>query len=68
MGILLANCNCCGGIKELVVNPVDFDNWKARKVLIQDAMPYLAAEDRELLISKTCGVCWNALFSEEEAA
>ena len=30
--------------------------------LIQDAMPYLSADDRELLISGTCGACFDKMF------
>ena len=30
--------------------------------LIQDAMPYLAPEWRELLISGTCPGCWDFIY------
>lgn len=46
------------------INPVDLAAWK-RGTLIQDAMPYLSDGEREILISKTCGECWDAMFGEE---
>ena len=33
---------------EVIVNKNDFDNWK-QGTLIQDAMPYLTAEQREFV-------------------
>jgi hypothetical protein len=39
----------------------DFCDWQKGK-LIQDAMPYLSAEEREFLISGIHPDEWNALF------
>lgn len=33
---------------------------------IQDAMPYLNADERELLISGVCGQCFDNMFTEED--
>ena len=33
---------------------------------VQDALPYLSAEEREMLITGICGACWNTLFADEE--
>ena len=33
---------------------------------VQDAFPDLSDADRELLISQTCGTCWDKLFPEGE--
>jgi hypothetical protein len=33
---------------------------------IQDTMPKLTLDERELLISKTCGECYDAMFKELE--
>ena len=30
--------------------------------LIQDALPYLSASEREMLISGTCDDCWQKMF------
>jgi hypothetical protein len=40
----------------------DYAAWKKKKKLIQDAMPYLEADLRELFLSKTCGSCFDKLF------
>jgi hypothetical protein len=43
-------------------NRKDMLDWLAGKDFIQDLMPYLSAAERELLISKTCGSCFDKLF------
>lgn len=40
------------------VNARDHDAW-LHGSLIQDAFPYLTAEERELLVSGTCDPCWS---------
>ena len=42
-----------------------FFAWK-RGAFIQDAMPEVSPDDRELLISKICGDCFEATFGEAE--
>lgn len=36
--------------------------------LIQHEFPELSADTRELLISRTCGSCFNKMFAETETA
>lgn len=57
-------CNSCGETKTLLVCITDFADWQLGKY-IQDAMPYLSADERELLISKTCGTCFDKMFGGE---
>lgn len=59
-------CRECGEYKTLEVDSWAYYEWKERQILAQDAFPHLDADDRELLISNTCGQCWNNLFNEEE--
>lgn len=40
---------------------VDYLDWQSGE-LIQNAMPYLSAAERELLISSTCGDCFDDMF------
>ena len=56
-------CNVCNDSVTLTVNPVDVIQWQQGE-LIQDAMPYLDADERELLISNTCAVCFEEMFGE----
>jgi len=46
----------------MLVNPKDLSDWKSEKKYIQDAMPYLSDSEREILISKTCGECFDKMF------
>jgi hypothetical protein len=52
-------------VVEVLVNVDDYNQWQGGK-LVQDAFPYLSADEREILISGTCGPCFDAMFSEEE--
>jgi len=38
--------------------------WQAGE-LIQNALPELSADQRELMISGTCGKCWDKMFPED---
>ena len=63
-------CNC-GATAEITVDQDDFNRWKNDGVLIQDAFPYLNADDRELIMSTRnfgfwkCPKCWDKMFEEE---
>ena len=61
--MIQATCRQCKVSVELLVNITDMTDWKLGKY-IQDAMPYLSADERELCISQTCGVCWDEMFSD----
>ena len=39
--------------------------WK-QGVLIQDALPALSRSEREMLVSQTCGTCFDDMFEEVE--
>jgi len=55
-------CRLCGKLVEMLVNSKDLSDWKSEKKYIQDAMPYLSDSEREILISKTCGECFDKMF------
>lgn len=38
--------------------------WQAGE-LIQNALPELSDDQRELMISGTCGKCWDKMFPED---
>jgi len=59
--ILTVRCGTCRVPTELIVAEHDLLAWQGGK-LAQDAFPYLSPEERELLISQTCGGCWDMLF------
>ena len=58
-------CRSCSESISLMVNGQDVVDWKGGKY-IQDAMPYLSAAERELLISGTCGTCFDKMFGGSE--
>jgi hypothetical protein len=47
-----------------MVDPEDLKRWEGGE-LIQNAMPYVSAGDRELMISGTCGPCFDEMFGDE---
>lgn len=65
--LVLIQCRVCRQWFAVRVDPDDLaahDNG----ALIQDAMPYLAPELRELFISQTCGSCWARLCASDTLA
>lgn len=59
--VLEAKCDRCAENHQLRVNEQDYIDWQNGKH-IQDAMPYIPAEAREVLISGICGECFDDLF------
>jgi hypothetical protein len=57
-------CISCQETTILQINPEDIDKWQ-NGALIQNVMPYLKPVERELLISKICGPCFNKMFPDE---
>ena len=58
-------CRTCRKHYDLLVDMNDVHSWM-EGTYIQDAMPYLSADERELLISHTCDACWEVLFENCE--
>ena len=58
-----ATCMMCQKTKELKLPASGYAAYKAG-MLIQRAMPSVPEGDRELLISQTCGPCFDKLFEE----
>lgn len=58
------DCECwrCHKVFTVICNRSDYNAWKLHGELIQDALPYLSDDERELLISSTCGKCWVKMF------
>ena len=57
------SCIKCGAMHDVVADPDDFKRW-TEGTLIRDAMPYMSADERELLISSICGPCFDMMFGE----
>ena len=63
--MIQATCRQCKVSVEMSVNRQDVTDWRGGKY-IQHAMPYLSADERELLISGICGDCFDKMFGGGE--
>lgn len=61
---LFRTCQGCKESKQIEVNDKDVNAWE-NGAHIQTVMPYLSADDRELLISGVCGTCFDKLFETD---
>ena len=57
-------CPFCGKYHEVVVSESDYCAWQGGE-RIQNAMPYLSANEREILMTGICSDCWAGMFGEE---
>ncbi|NBR25691.1 MAG: hypothetical protein EBU08_18300 [Micrococcales bacterium] len=59
------DCQCwkCGNIISIIINKEDFVDWTSGSSPIEKVLDYLSANERELLISNTCGTCFDNMFS-----
>ena len=55
-------CRKCMEQFEIRGEDRDFIRWEEEGELIQNALPYLSADERELLISGICGGCFDKMF------
>tara|TARA_Y100001951_G_C11218985_1_gene227582 strand:+ start:104 stop:340 length:237 start_codon:yes stop_codon:yes gene_type:complete len=59
-------CWKCEQVTTIKAALADIQQWQDG-TLVQDAMPYLDADERELLISRTCSPCFDKMFGEGDA-
>ena len=62
---VIVGCIKCAEAQHITVGHADLDAWQGGKN-IQDAMPYLSVDDRELLISGICGECFDKIYGVEK--
>lgn len=65
---ITSTCPFCGKEQYILVNENDLVAWHNGE-LIQNAFPYLSANEREALKTGICSECWDKMFSfpdEEE--
>lgn len=62
---IITRCPFCGRANEVEVNEADYLDWQDG-VLVQDAFPYLSADEREMLVSGICPTCWESTFGGAE--
>ena len=54
-------CRSCRYESRFMLEPAAVDAWK-KGALIQSMFPHLNRAERELMISGTCGPCFDRLF------
>lgn len=59
----MVTCRWCKTTFTLSIDPQDLADWKCGHKLIQHALPYLSKDERELLVSGTCGKCWDTVVT-----
>lgn len=62
---IAVQCPFCGCLNFINVSAEGYEAWK-NGALIQNALPELSADEREMLMSGICPDCWNGMFGEEE--
>jgi len=55
------NCNHCDHTEEITFGFEDYADWKDGG-LIQNTLDYLTPDEREMMISGTCGKCFDKFF------
>lgn len=63
--ILTITCPFCGTEHEVATTSEAYNAWQ-NGGLIQNAMPFLSATEREQLISHICPKCQDGIFGTEE--
>ena len=62
---IFVKCPHCNDFSEVAVPVEGFRRWQAGEY-IQDALPELSCDDREILISGICPDCWADIFGEDD--
>jgi len=60
--VLDAKCWRCDKVTLIILNKEDLVDWMSGSGPIEKILYYLSANERELLISNTCGKCFDNLF------
>lgn len=62
---VVTTCALCGRIHHTDVDAAALVRWRGGD-FIQDAFPHLSEDAREILLTGTCGPCWDAAFAEPD--
>lgn len=65
---IVTACPICGRGNEVWANEEDYFDWSFDGVLVQNAFPYLSADEREMLISGICPECWKKMWGDDDEA
>lgn len=62
IGVVEVTCIMCGTTHTILVPTAGYKKWASGLASIQDALPSLSADERELLMSNICPKCWDKTF------
>ena len=69
---MLFKCRWCLKEEDVPVTQEQYDSWSAGRAsggaYIQDALPFLTPEQRELILTQTCGRCFDETFGDPDDA
>lgn len=60
--IIDVKCFNCSTSYVVIVNRYDMIKWLSGELPIQEALSYLSKNERELLLTNTCGKCFDEMF------
>lgn len=60
------SCCVCGAKHRLYVSLEDYAAWQVQRRFVQDVLPHISPEVREVAISGTCPPCWENLWADME--
>jgi len=60
--IVEVECVSCKTKHTVIVPTAGYKLWASGQAKIQDALPGLSEDERELLMSNICPVCWDKMF------
>lgn len=63
---MLIRCRHCRESYIVPISKQEYLNWIKKGTFVQKEFPKLDPNERELLISQTCGNCWNKIFNTDE--
>jgi hypothetical protein len=58
-------CQTCAKRYTFLIDPEDYYAFR-HGTFAQDAFPYLTVSQRELMISQTCGPCFDKMFPKDD--
>jgi hypothetical protein len=59
-------CGSCRREYNIIADRNDMEAWLSGDKYIQDALSYLSASERELLLTQTCNDCFEKMFDNDE--
>lgn len=65
-GVVEVECFVCKTKHTILVPTAGYKLWASGQMKIQDAMPGLSADERELLMSGICDRCFDKVFADCE--